>query len=220
MYESMQGGSPREKAALLHSLQLLFLPMCECPLHSLPSSRPPCVTGSALPPHLQNFRASHQDFQPDGALPLSASAIPITDGTQVFSTSQGKVGGAGWGASGRLDAGGGGGREAGRAMCTNSEHSATPALRAAWPRLRWLATTCSLFPFAPHGPDGGLPHAAAAGGERDPGHRGAVPVRYHLQFVAAWARCWGLLSSPSACEAAARRHSQACLALPPHPTAL
>lgn len=38
-----------------------------------------------------SFRASHPDYQPGGALPLSASAIPITDGTQVFSTSQGKV---------------------------------------------------------------------------------------------------------------------------------
>ena len=37
-------------------------------------------------------RASHPDYQPGGALPLSASAIPITDGTQVFSPSQGKVG--------------------------------------------------------------------------------------------------------------------------------
>ncbi|KAL4440482.1 hypothetical protein ABPG75_003483 [Micractinium tetrahymenae] len=36
-------------------------------------------------------RASHNDFQPGGQAPISASAIPITDGTQVFSLSQGKM---------------------------------------------------------------------------------------------------------------------------------
>ncbi|KAL4419350.1 hypothetical protein ABPG77_001577 [Micractinium sp. CCAP 211/92] len=36
-------------------------------------------------------RASHNDYQPGGQAPVAASAIPITDGTQVFSPSQGKM---------------------------------------------------------------------------------------------------------------------------------
>ena len=37
--------------------------------------------------------APHADYQPDGGLPVSASAIPITDGTQVFSPKTFTVGG-------------------------------------------------------------------------------------------------------------------------------
>ncbi|GAB4814383.1 hypothetical protein N2152v2_001429 [Parachlorella kessleri] len=36
-------------------------------------------------------RASHNDYQPNGEPPVSASAIPITDGNQVFSFKAGKM---------------------------------------------------------------------------------------------------------------------------------